>query len=303
MDVLAWLLDPREPSMRYLASRDLLGPRPSDAAIARLRSDVPTRGWAKAILDRQRAGTYWGRPTNGYLPYYSASIWHLQVLADLGMTRKDLRIRRSVEWWLGLHTAGDGGFTPRAGGHHRGHLCTTGNMVRSLIRFGYLDDRRVQAAIRWLVTHQYADGGWDCYWRGKGNLDSWEGMSAFGEIPPSRRSPDVKAAIRSGAEFYLRHRLLHEGRRYAPWYWLRYPWHFWYDALVGLDFMTALGYAADPRLDEALRHLESRRRPDGRWNLSSNNGYAHLGPRGKPSKMITFLALRVQKRVREARGR
>jgi len=45
-------------------------------------------------------------------------------------------------------------------------------------------------------------------------------------------------------------------------------------------------------------HLASKRRRDGRWNLSSNNWYPHLGPAGKPSKMVTFFALRMQKRVR-----
>lgn len=36
--------------------------------------------------------------------------------------------------------------------------------------------------------------------------------------------------------------------------------------------MTALGYGRDPRLQEALAHLESKRRRDGRWNLDSTNG-------------------------------
>ena len=298
--VLGWLLEPEQPAMRYLASRDLRSPRPGQAALDRLRDEVPKRGWAHDILARQKRRTYWYRATNGYLPYYRATIWHLQVLADLGMTRSDRRIAKAVEWWLDLHTAEDGGFTPRAGGFHRGHLCTTGNMVHSLIRFGYLRDDRIRAGIDWLVDHQLKDGGWDCYWRGKGNLDSWEALSAFAEIPPARRSSDVREAIRRGSEFFLQRRLLHEGRRYPPWLWLRYPWHFFYDVLVGLDFLTALGKGKDPRLGEALRHLASRRRPDGRWTLSSNNWYPHLETPGKPSKMITFLALRVGDRLRRS---
>jgi len=295
--VLDWLLEPEEPSLRFLTSRDLVKARPRDPSLSRLREEMPRRGWARRILDLQKEDTYWSRKTNGYLPYYSASIWHLQVLADLGMTKRDARIANAVEWWLDLHTAEDGGFTPRAGGFDRGHLCTTGNMVRSLIRFGYLRDGRVQAAIDWLVRTQYRDGGWDCFWRGKGNLDSWESMSAFAEIPKERWSPEVRAAVEKGADFFLRRRLLHEGRRYTPWTWLRYPWHFFYDVLVGLDFMTALGYGRDPRLDEAFRHLERKRRTDGRWNLSSRNWYRPSEEPGQPSKMITFLALRALRRA------
>ena len=122
-------------------------------------------------------------------------------------------------------------------------------------------------------------------------------MSAFAEIPPARRSPDVNAAIERGAEFFLERKLLHEGHRFPWWYWLRYPWHYFYDVLVGLDFMTALGYGEDPRMREALEHLLSKRRSDGRWALDHTNGDMRLEPTRRPSKMITFLALRVLRRA------
>lgn len=162
---------------------------------------------------------------------------------------------------------------------------------------GYLADDRVQSAIDWLVDHQLPDGGWDCFGRKEGTLDAWEAMSAFAEIPPRRRTADVRSAIEAGAEFFLRQRLLHEGPRFYRWYWLRYPWHYFYDVLVGLDFMTALGYGKDLRMREALDHLRSKRLPDGRWKLDHTNGNLVIEPRGKPSKMITFLALRVLRRA------
>jgi hypothetical protein len=170
-------------------------------------------------------------------------------------------------------------------------------MVRSLVRFGYLDDERVQSAIRWLIEEQLADGGWDCFGRPKGTLDGWEAMSAFAEIPKSRRSPEVRQAIEAGAEFYLKKRLLHEGRRFERWYWLRYPWHYFYDVLVGLDFLTALGYGKDKRTREAVRHLISKRCLDGRWKLDHTNGNLRLEIPGQPSKIITFLSLRAMKRI------
>ena len=55
-----------------------------------------------------------------------------------------------------------------------------------------------------------------------------------------------------------------EGAHFERWWWLRYPWHYHYDVLVGLDFTTALAYGKDPRMVEALDHLESKRLPDGR---------------------------------------
>ncbi len=306
--VLAWLLEPSQPAMRYLASRDLVQPRPSERSLAALRGAIPGAGMAKAILSRQKERTWWATKNTCYGPKFRSTIWQLQVLADLGMSRRDERIANAVDLWFDLHIAKDGGFTPwsrreaadYAGIHSRhpgtfmkrGHLCTTGNMVRSLIRLGYLDDERVQSPIRWLVDEQYPDGGWDCFGRKNGTIDAWEAMSGLAEVPANRRSPDVKRALDEGAEFFLRRRLLHEGPRFERWYWLRYPWHYHYDVLVGLDFMTALGHGRDPRMREALDHLESRRLGDGRWKLDHTNGNLVIESRGRPSKMITFLALR-----------
>jgi hypothetical protein len=286
--------------MRYLASRDLAVPRPGERALSRLRAEVPRSGWAARILARQKGRTYWATRRTCYGPKFRSTIWQLQVLADLGLSRRDDRIANAVELWFDLHhNPDDGGYSPgaRRENRHASHLCTTGNMVRSLIRLGYLDDERVQSAIRWLVDEQYADGGWDCFGRKRATIDAWEAMSGLAEIPPDRRTAEVRRALADGAEFFLRRRLLHEGPRFARWYWCRYPWHYHYDFLVGLDFMSALGHGRDPRMREALAHLVAKRRPDGRWDLDHTNGNLIVEPRRRPSKMITFLARRVAKRV------
>lgn len=311
--VLNWLLDPSEPAMRYLASRDLLDPRPSERVLARLRAEVSRRGWAARSLARQKAKTYWATGKTCYLPKFGSTIWQLQVLADLGLSRRDERISNPVDLCFDLHIAEDGGFTPwsrregreyaRIHFRHRdrfmkhGHLCTTGNMVRSLIRFGYLRDERVRVAIDWLVDAQYEDGGWDCFGRPQSTIDAWEAMGALAAIPPESRSADVKRTIERGSEFFLKRRLLHEGEYFGRWWGLRYPWHYFYDVLVGLDFMTGLGYAKDPRMRDALKHLESKRLPNGGWRLDGTNGNLVIESKGNPSKMITFLALRVLKRA------
>src|SRR5712664_1582954 len=102
-DVLDWLLDPSEPAMRYLASRDLLEPRPGTRALSRLQVEIPKRGWAAQILTRQKARTYWAARKACYVPKFIATIWQLQVLADLGLSRRDERIENPVELWFDLH--------------------------------------------------------------------------------------------------------------------------------------------------------------------------------------------------------
>ena len=298
--VLNWLLESDQPAMRYLASRDLLKPHPGGRVLARLRSQVSRKGWAAKILSRQRERTWWVTKRTAYQPKFHSTIWQLQVLADLGMSREDERIANACEFWFDLHyNPKDGGYSD--GTHQEGrlqsHLCTTGNMVRSLIRLGYLHDERVETAIQWLVDEQLPDGGWDCFGRKRGNLDSWEGMSALGEIPPNRRMAEVRMALAEGAEFFLRHRLLHEGAPFPRWRWLRYPWHYHYGVLVGLDFLSALPHRQDIRMTEALEHLASKRLPHGRWALDHSNGNLVIEPPRQPSKMVTFLARRIALRM------
>jgi hypothetical protein len=297
--VIDWLLEPTEPSIRYLTARDLFEPRPSKRTLSKLQSAIPKKGWAARILSLQREKTWWATNKTCYRPKFRSTIWQLQVLADLGLTRKDERIANAVEFWFDLHLAKDGGYSGGVVSHPlhrgRGHLCMTGNMARSLIRFGYLKDERIQSAINWLVNEQLLDGGWDCFGRPKGTIDGWEAMSAFAEVPVNKRSPQVRRAIERGAEFFLKRRLIHEGRPSRTWVTLHYPWHYIYDYLVGLDFMTRLGYGRDDRMQEAFTMLISARRPDGRWNLNGNNRYPYLEQPGQPSKMITFLALRALK--------
>jgi hypothetical protein len=73
--------------------------------------------------------------------------------------------------------------------------------------------------------------------------------------------------------------------------------------------MVRLGYGHDRRIDEALSVVISKRQPDGKWHLDgvpgSRSGKRYrvsplkLETPKKPSKMITFLASRVLRKVNE----
>src|SRR4030067_1059736 len=99
------------------------------------------------------------------------------------------------------------------------------------------------------------------------------------------------------------------GPHYEPWSRFHPPVHYYYDLLVGLELVTALGRGADPRLEHALSVLKRKRRADGRWNLDAVHPdlegkmadwyAAHpkhrptpfaLEAPGEPSKIITLRA-------------
>jgi len=126
-------------------------------------------------------------------------------------------------------------------------------------------------------------------------------------------------AVEKGAEFYLERELHKQGDHYEPWYRFHYPVHYYYDLLVGLDFMTALGYGSDKRLGHVIKVLkDKRRRADGRWVLDAvhpdvEGGMADFFKKHpkqaptpfalenveEPSKMITLKALTVLERLGE----
>ncbi|HKW04095.1 MAG TPA: hypothetical protein VJN71_02230 [Nitrososphaerales archaeon] len=312
--VIDWLLEENQPSMRYLALTELLDRPKNDTQVKSSKRNIPKLGWAKDILEKQNKGGYWIDESDLYFPKYISTNWMLLVLSDLGLTRENPSIERACQLWIKRFGMKDGGFNdePR---DKVSHLCLTGNTARALVKFGYANDPRVIRAFEWLAKNQRKSGGWDCF-LGKGNLDSWEPLSAFAVYPRQKWTRSMKLAVERGAEFYLERELHKEGRRYAPWYRFHYPVHYYYDLLVGLDFMTALGYSSDKRLGYAISLLKKKRRRDGRWNLDEANPdpespiakwdrkhpkeasipFALDSPR-RANKMITLTALKVLKRI------
>jgi hypothetical protein len=313
--VIDWLLEEEQPSVRYLALTQLLGRVEADPKVSAAKRELLSKGWAAEILSRQNPGGWWVAGDRIYGPKYLSTNWMLLVLADLGVTRSDPRVDRACSLWIRGFAKADGGFGPD--GSKGSHLCTVGNTARALVKFGYADLPEVKSAFVWMERSAARLGGWSCFGSGR-NLDSWEPMSAFAAYPRQRWTKGMKTAVEKGAEFYLEREMHVQGDHYEPWYRFHYPVHYYYDLLVGLEFMTALGYGGDRRLAHAVEVLKKKRRPDGRWNLDAVHPdvegkmaewfIAHpkhaptpyaLERVGEPSKMVTLRAMLVMKRLEE----
>ncbi|MDG6907629.1 MAG: hypothetical protein JRN20_17795 [Nitrososphaerota archaeon] len=313
--VVRWLLEDNQPSIRYLTLTELLDRPQSDHEVKRAKNAIAKNGWAQQILAKQDLAGWWTREKSLYTPKYLSTNWMLLILSDLGLTKKDPRIAKGCELWMTRMSKKDGGFG--IDGSKSSHLCTAGNTARALVKFGYEDRPEVMSAFQWFVDSQAKLGGWSCFLSGR-NLDSWEPLSAFAVYPRSKWTKEMKEAVEKGAEFFLERELHKQGDHYEPWYRFHYPVHYYYDLLVGLDFMTSLGYVSDRRMDHAIAALKKRRGSDGRWNLDAvhpdvDSGMAEwfkknpkqaptpfsLEKVGEPSKIITLRALLVLKRLGE----
>lgn len=317
--VLHWLLEEDQPSVRYLTLTQLLGKSERDPEVRKAKAMIPSVGWVAQTLSRRDPGGWWVRVGGRMEPRFLGTHWTMLALADLGATREIPQVRDSCEYWMKkspLVGGGVGGL-----GQGKGHHCFTANMARALIQMGYEDDPRIRRTLDFLVRTAHPKGGWTCRWNrdtpapGR-TLDAWEGLGAFAAYPPSSRTTSMRSCVQLGAEFFLERELHRQGDRYEPWYRFHWPIHYYYDLLVGLDCLTGLGYGGDPRLAFALGILQSKRRSDGRWNLDAHQTdpdqegarwfTEHPEKRptplafeepGRPSKMITFRALRVLQRV------
>ncbi len=312
-----WLLEPDQPAVRYLALTQLQGRKETDEEVRKAREWIPATGWAAQILAEQSPGGWWVSGEKLYTPKYLSTNWMLLTLSDLGLTKSDERISRACRLWIERFSKPDGGFGLDGG--TRGHLCITGNTARALVKFGYAGHPKVRSAFEWMVKSAAPLGGWSCFGSGR-NLDSWEPLSAFAVYPKEKWTRGMKQVVEKGAEFFLEKEMHVQGGHYEPWYRFHYPAHYYYDLLVGLDFMTQLGYGGDRRLGHAVRAMKKKRRPDGKWNLDAVHpdvgnygGIAQwfkdhpkqaptsfaLERVGDPSKMITLRCLQVLKRIDE----
>jgi hypothetical protein len=321
--VISWLLEEDQPSIRYLTLTELLDKPEKDSDVKSAKKNITKVGWAQEILDKQLPGGFWYHDKslfNPAFPTFHATFWMLLILSDLGLTKEEPKVAKASELWMERCATKDGGFSWN--GKAGGHLCITGNSARALVKFGYQDHPKVGRAFEWIVKNQAEKGGWSCWNFGKKRtgrtLDSWEPLSAFSVYPRQKWSRSMKLACERGAEFFLERELHKQGARWEPWYRFHYPVHYYYDLLVGLDFMTALGYSDDKRLRYAISLLREKRRRDGRWNLDESRPeesvlteFRKKNPNAKdwpafvlekprqPSKMITLTASKILNRVGE----
>jgi hypothetical protein len=275
------------------------------------------------FLAKQSPGGYWEKAGDFYIrTKYKGSVWTFIILAELMADPKDQRIQNACEFILDWsQDRKSGGFSYqgslKGGGYHSGVFpCLTGNMTWGLIRFGHLDDPRIQRAIDWITTYQrFDDGvakapeGWpyarheQCWGKHTCTLGIVKGLKALSEIPPRKRTKSIKIFIQNAAEFLLKHHVFkksHNPDRVAKpkWTKLWFPWMWDTDVLEIMLILTGLGIR-DKRMQDAVDLILSKQGEQGMWPLEDTyNGrfQVNIEQKGKPSKWITLNATRVLKR-------
>ncbi|MEE8605370.1 MAG: hypothetical protein V3S65_08345 [Candidatus Aminicenantaceae bacterium] len=322
-DATPWLLEDNNPSVQYLTLTEILESPESQPEVQASRKNIMKTGVIPKIMATQFPGGYWEKAEDFYIrTKYKGSAWTFIILAELMADPEDQRIHKACEFILDWsQDRQSGGFSYngslKGGGYHSGVFpCLTGNMTWGLIRFGHLDDPRVQRAIDWITTYQrFDDGmakapkGWpydqheQCWGKHTCTPGIVKGLKALSEIPPQKRTKSIKIFIQNAAEFLLKHHVFkksHNPDRVAKpkWTKLWFPWMWDTDVLEILLILTGLGIR-DKRMQDAMDLIQSKQGEHGMWPLEDTyNGrfQVNIEQKGKPSKWITLNAMRILKR-------
>jgi len=287
-DVIQWLLEPQNPSVRYWTLTQILHRPEDDPQVAEARAAMAGSKDAQAIFSRQDPAGWWDTPERA--TGIKRASGQLLVLSRLGVP-PDERTRRGCEFVLSklwLPTRRPVCIVP----------CYTANCLRFLAHFGYGDDPRVDQGWRTMIERLERDDGLIC-WYQKQRPCHWLAVKALWAFSAPPEGQYVQAAMERTAESVLSHDFDFEGEE-ARWLRFGFPWYSQSDLVDALEALAACGYAADHRFRALAQHVVDKQQADGRWLKEGGSTAVRIERKGRPSKWITLKAMRVLEQVEEA---
>jgi hypothetical protein len=309
--VIDWLMD-SDPSIRWQVMRDLLETPESEWRAE--RANVETEGWGARLLSYEDDDGQWAG--GAFVPSgfdirewqevgqpWTATSFSLSQLREFGLDPTSDRAKRAVDL-VGANSRWDHDGEP----YWEGEVeeCINGRVVADGAYFGV----DVSSIVDRLVGERLDDGGWNCE-RANGSLRSsfattinvLEGLLEYDRATGG--TPRTRQARNSGEEYLLERHLFRRLSTGEPadeqFLHFLHPNRWRYDILRALDYFRAAagltGDTRDPRLEEAVDRVRSRRLADDTWLLDSSlPGRVWFDVddgAGKPSRWLTLRAMRV----------
>ncbi len=322
-DLTNWLTEEENPSVRYFTLRDILDKPEIDSDVQKAKREIMQYGMVPEILRKQREPAYIESYPKFYTDKYKGLVWQLIALAEMG-AEVNPQIAEQCEYlFKNSQETKDGGFaintSAKKGGGRITEVipCLTGNLIWSLICFGYIDDPRLQQAIHWVTNYMRINDGiendpqnppydrlemcWGKHTCFMGAVKVLKGLSA---IPQEKRTGEVNDTINKIVEFILIHHVYKQSHNLSKtskpgWLKFGFPLMYQTDVLEIADILTELGIH-DSRMDDAINLIISKQDEMGRWhNENTTITDSLLIPpekQGEQSKWITLRAIRVLKR-------
>jgi len=302
-DVLDWLLEAENPSVRYRTLTELLDIPSDDPEARQARARIPESKPVRKIFAKMHPDGYWlHRGKGAGIEYAMASSTHfvLAYLAELGLDRQDERIAHVVERYLSL-TEPDvpnpqiWQMPPDYANHQS---CLYAYNLRTFVMLGYHDAPRIQERIAVLLADERHDGGYLCDRPSfkattksciRGSLKALMAFAVLPELWDTLR-------CRQLVDYFLRRRVLYRTRQ--PEKLVRdelvrvsFPFVIGGSLLEPLYALSRMGCGQDERLQSAWNILESKRDENGRYILDwKPKTLLNPGDEGQPNKWATLYA-------------
>ncbi|HXX87061.1 MAG TPA: hypothetical protein VEH86_01250, partial [Candidatus Acidoferrum sp.] len=302
-DVIKWLLEPEDPSMKYWTLVELSGESPDDHEAVECKRQIAESVPVKSLLSKMHPDGFWlqkkastGKLLGDGTEYGAFGTTHycLSYLAELRMDRTNSQVAKAAERYLNLQKE-DGDFR-----HH--YSCLLGLNIRTFIMLGYRSDSRVQRSIDLLLHTERRDGGYLCDWH--------EGKY---------KTKAVKSCIRGSVKALLAFSYLSEYwnhdriKKLVDYFLLRggifkstnpkelvnkdmernsFPITWRANVFEVLFALSKMGYGKDSRLGRAWSILDAKVDEKGRYVLDWTPVQSpwKVGKRNQPNKWITFYA-------------
>lgn len=323
-DLTDWLLTESEPWTGYRTLVDLLGRPEDDSEVQAARAGMLAHPQVQDLIAKVAwPGYALKRHNDAAHPLHKFSI-----LADFGVRADDPGMDRALAAVLARQSP-EGAFQSLVnvakafGGTGEDEwtwmLCDSPILLYALLAMGLGEDERVRLAVDHLVA-LLDDNGWRCVvapelgkFRGPGRKDdpcpiaNVFALKALAQVPELLDSP----ATRAGAEMLLWH-WEHQRERKIYMFGigtdfrkLKYPF-VWYDILHVVDVLSRFPFVhTDPRFQEMMETITAQADEKGRYTAGSMykpwRGWS-FADKKNPSPWLTFLVLRVQKRMKQGMG-
>jgi hypothetical protein len=321
-DLIQWLLDSPEPWTRYRTQVDLLDQPEESPAVQAKRAQMITHPQVLALIAESIT---WGE--NPFKRHNDAGypIYKLSTLADFGLRSSDPGMAPVIQSVLD-HQSQPGAFQSLVniplsfGGTGEDQwtwmICDSPTLLYFLLAMGLGEEERVQRAVNHLAS-LVENNGYRCIVDPA--LGKFRGPGAKSDPCPIANVYALKAlsqaagmvdspAAQTAAEMLLKHWASSPSQKHylfgvgSDFRKLKYP-YVWYDILHVGEVLSRFPFTrSDPRFHTLAAAVLNQVGPDGRFTASSMyqswKGWS-FADKKKPSPWLTFLVLRMMKRLGE----
>jgi hypothetical protein len=304
--VIDWLLE--GPAwLKYAVQLQLLNEKPEVTPVL-MDSSI------KKLIHEIKGPQGFASLKTGKLSYKGKIYWALFFLADIGLTIKDCHLEKEAEEIFYCQSS-DGTFA-LMDGVKPSFFCVPAILLAALKKMDYDDAVKIQKFIQLIFQSQRLDGGWHCArQRAVGQrlqdtescpMDNQNILLLLGQCNEYRHDPRLNGAI----DLLLKH-WEKRAEKWRPYGFgigtdftkLKYP-AVTYGILRVLDVLSLFPYALKSKSFKEMMSRVYDKAQNGRYfaeSIVKDFSDFDFGQKSAPSRWITFLIYRIEKRIKENR--